>query len=632
MLQNSEITSENTIPSKNTIISKTLKKPIPPSLPKPISPTESPKPAKSSTAASQYCSYFKNIFLLINTSIVLLFLQLSKSFLITKYFDQIGSLTFEIDEINITLILSLIYSIVFSDNLSILKGIPILQMFYLTFIVKKYEIDNVGIICLGLALFLTGFLFLKVYKLYVVVPYFVVVGVSVCLSFLFCFEMVFYSKISNKTASVFVFYDLLYFVKQNSEEFTGFYIFFFFLFVFSLLTIRSYCKFLPFVMIMVVLSILTGYSMSLLNPITTINFMKLPNILDFLFPISKTLQISSKYQNIELLLNPNFLKDIFLYTLLITFEFLTTVKLLQRNKSEKSNINREIKFLIFINLIHSFFGLLPITIGLDSNLAIKSVNGHYKYYYFVGLIIILIYPIYLYPIFSFMPLYLFSVIVACLFVFNLEFRDFRFLGFFSLKGIVLVGVMVLFNFHVELLVAAGFGVFLFFGFYLQNEKPFKGFFVERDFQGSGFKGFGAKIEGKFAQDFENHFEGIEEEKVFFKSDDVLKNSNRNQGLKILLEKSTYYVFDGIFNFFYCNFHVNNICDEKKEIVILDFSKIKEYDANFLDEYYQIVQALIKKGKVVYLTGFERICFKRKIFIQNWIYDLYEDDKILFLQE
>ena len=572
------------------------------------------KSKKNVKESSSFYKYFKNIFLLINATLVLLLMQLSKSFLITKYFDQIDSLPFEINEINITLIIALIYSIVLSDNLSILKGIPILQMFFLSYIIKTYDVENIGIICLGLSIVLTVFYFLRVYKLYVFIPYSVIVGVKICLSLLFCMEMVFYSRIRNKTPSVFVFYDLLAFLKDNSDEFSRFYVFFFFLLITCLFILHRYGKFLPFVMIMVFLSISIGFGMLLVGPLITINFMKLPNFLDFFFPINYKFDFFSKYDNIQLLINRNFIKDIILYSSLVNLEFLATVKLLQRNKSEKPNVNRELKFLIFINLIQSFFGLLPITVGLDTNLAIKSVKGHYKYYYFVGLVLIIIYPVYLYPIFSMMPLYLFSIIISCLFFFNISVKDFSFLGFFDKKGLVFILVLFFFNFQMELLICVFFGIIIFFVFYLQNEKN-KSFFIKKDFE----------IEDKQP-------ESEDEEKLIFNTNDILQSSLRNPGFKNLLENSTFYVFDGIFNFFYSNFHINNICDDNKKNVILDFSKIKEYDSDFFDEYFIIVQALIKKGKAVYLTGFDKICFKRKIFVQKWIYDLYDDNKVIFLEE
>ena len=568
--------------------------------------SETSKPSKL-TITSKFINKTTKILIIIIINMISI-----KNYL-KNYNKEIPNLT---SYIYINYFFGIIYTLFLSGNLNLLKTFSFSQIIYFSFLIKKYDFENIKIIGIILVVYYFVFFRFKFYKLYLFIPRSFLFGLKFVFGFFFVFIQFFnFDEIQFFPLQFNFRYLIQNFVFVKSQIILSKFIFFIiFIFLFMIIFKKFKFKKFPETFFILLISILFGLLYQNINK-------KYQNSIFFEFDINFKKIMHSfdnnifKFGNLEILKNKYFYLDTLIFSIINLIEFSCSLSILKIDTNSKIQGFKEFLIFIIINIIQIILGLFPISIDFGSNLQIKSFNGNKKKYFCVVLIFIIFYPIFFNKAFDFCPIVISSGLFCAFTICSVKFKDFKNLWFLNKTGIFWILFVFFLFYFFDFFFTMFFAMLLFFIIYMPfTDKIFFSVFKsEKYFEKKEM----LKNSNLSSDDEENN-------KLLISENYEINEEIKKEGIIYEFKKNQ-------FNFATKYTHINILKEFQNKNIIFDFKICLNSDINFLHEYFEILKDLQDNGKSIFVTGFYREYFENGTY-DKWLMEMFVHKQVLFFED
>lgn len=284
------------------------------------------------------------------------------------------------------------------------------------------------------------------------------------------------------------------------------------------------------------------------------------------------------------------------------------------------------------NIISGLFGLLPLSLPISKNLLGIKAGAQDFTYPLMSMVILIIFSYFLWSYMRFLPVLLVAVYNVSLSLYLIELPRIISYWRYSKRYAAIFTGMVVVSLFINVFIAALLALAAFLIMYLRTVPDIDSF-------GSGDID---KIREQ-AEIFRTKHEANPQFALNYRRSSLLGLSSEEDQLLIpppialikeaLIKISTdgiVYQLRGRFGFLHYKTHLANIRHFGKSPVLLDFSKVIDYDSEFIVQYGKLIKA-VKTEMSLYVVGipFERVV-NDKMMADTWIEKLFKDNQLVFI--
>lgn len=279
------------------------------------------------------------------------------------------------------------------------------------------------------------------------------------------------------------------------------------------------------------------------------------------------------------------------------------------------------------NIVSGFFGLLPLSLPIGTNLlGIQAGARNFMY----PLFCIAIHALLAYVVWSYMrdlPVIIVSIFTVALAAYLIQLPKIISYWKYSRKYSMVFFLILLLSLFLNVFIAMllGFAVFLILYLRVPNVDNYGLGDIDHIISKSEIFNLNHKelVVSRPVSVF-----GLEDEEHLVLR---LTHNKTRERLELVATKGVVYQLRGRFNFSHYKTHIANIRYLDKNPVLLDFSRIFKDDCEYVLQYGKLIKALGKEPLSFYVTGipYDRIC-NDNLLKDTWIDTLRKDDLFIFI--